>query len=52
MIDGVEKQIYKTASKFPFSEKLETLLKTPNTIKVNLLLRHVLYRSIKIFKKT
>jgi hypothetical protein len=36
MIDGVEKQIYETASKFPFIEKVETLLKTPNTIKVKL----------------
>ncbi len=32
MIDDVEKQIYETASKFPFIKKVETLLKTLNTI--------------------
>lgn len=36
MIDEVEKQIYETASKFIFIEKTETLLKTPNTIKIKL----------------
>ncbi len=36
MIDNVEKQIYEVASKFAFVEKAETLLKTPNTIKIKL----------------
>ena len=36
MIDDVEKQIYEVASKFAFVEKAETLLKTPNTIKIKL----------------
>jgi|SRR4030042_4956136 hypothetical protein len=36
MIDNVEKQIYEIASKFAFIEKVETLLKTPNTIKIKL----------------
>ena len=36
MIDDVERQIYKIASKFAFVEKAETLLKTPNTIKIKL----------------
>ena len=36
MIDDVEKQIYEVASKFAFVEKVETLLKTPNTIKIKL----------------
>jgi hypothetical protein len=36
MIDDVEKQIYETASKFPFIKKVETLLKTQNTIKIKL----------------
>lgn len=36
MIDDVEKQIYETASKFPFIKKVETLLKTLNTIKIKL----------------
>ncbi len=36
MIDGLEKHIHKTASQFSFIEKAETLLKTPNTIKVKL----------------
>ena len=35
MIDDVEKQIYEVASKFAFVEKAETLLKTPNTIKID-----------------
>lgn len=36
MIDEIEKQTYAIASKFPFVEKAETLLKTPNTIKIKL----------------
>jgi len=36
MIDDVDKQIYEVASKFAFVEKVETLLKTPNTIKIKL----------------
>lgn len=36
MIDDNEKQIYEIASKFPFVEKAETLLKTPNTLKIKL----------------
>ncbi len=36
MIDNIEKQIYAITSKFPFVEKIETLLKTPNTIKIRL----------------
>ncbi len=36
MIDKVEKQIYEIASKFIFIEKKETLLKTPNTLKIKL----------------
>lgn len=36
MIDDVEKQIYEIASKFPFIGRVETLLKTPNTIKIKL----------------
>jgi len=36
MIDNVEKQIYEVTSKFAFIEKTETLLKTPNTIKIKL----------------
>src|SRR4030042_5848110 len=36
MIDNVEKQIYEIGSKCAFIEKLETLLKTPNTIKIKL----------------
>lgn len=36
MIDKVEKEIYEIASKFYFIEKIETLLKTPNTIKIKL----------------
>ncbi|MDA8215084.1 MAG: hypothetical protein M0Z64_07390 [Nitrospiraceae bacterium] len=36
MIDDVEKQIYEVAFKFTFIEKAETLLKTPNTIKIKL----------------
>lgn len=36
MIDNVEEQIYETASKFPFIGRVETLLKTPDTIKVKL----------------
>ena len=36
MIDNVEKQIYEVASKIAFVEKAETLLKTPNTIKIKL----------------
>ena len=36
MIDDVEKQIYEVASKFVLIEKAETLLKTPNTIKIGL----------------
>ena len=35
-IDGVEKQIYEIGSKFVFIEKVETLLKTPHTIKIKL----------------
>jgi hypothetical protein len=36
MIDDVEKQTYEVASKFTFIGKAETLLKTPNTIKIKL----------------
>lgn len=36
MIDKVEKQIHEIASKFIFIEKKETLLKTPNTLKIKL----------------
>jgi hypothetical protein len=36
MIDNVEKQIYEVASKIAFIEKAETLLKTPNTVKIKL----------------
>lgn len=36
MIDDVERQFYETASKFPFVKRVETLLKTPNTVKIKL----------------
>lgn len=35
-INDVEKQVYEIASKFAFIEKVETLLRTPNTIKIKL----------------
>ncbi|MBI3583980.1 MAG: hypothetical protein HY096_08530 [Nitrospinae bacterium] len=36
MIDNVERQIYEITSKFIFIKKVETLLKTPNTLKIKL----------------
>ena len=36
MIDAIEDRIYDVSSRFPFIEKIETLLKTPNTIKIKL----------------
>ena|SRR4030067_2211140 len=36
MIEDIEKQIYENTSQFPFVEKIETLLRTPNTIKIKL----------------
>lgn len=36
MIDDVERQIYEVVANFAFIEKAETLLKTPNTIKIKL----------------
>jgi hypothetical protein len=36
MIDAAEDQIYGVSSKFPFIEKVETLLKTLSTIKIKL----------------
>lgn len=36
MIDAVEDQIYEVSSRFPFIKSVETLLKTPNTIKIKL----------------
>ncbi len=36
MINDVEEEIYRIASQFIFIKKAETLLKTPNTVKIKL----------------
>lgn len=38
MIDDVEKQIYETAHQFAFVNKIETILKTTNTLKIKLVI--------------
>ncbi len=35
-LNDLEKQVYEITSKFVFIEKVETLLRTPNTIKIKL----------------
>lgn len=46
MIDNVEKQIYEIVSKFTFIEKAETLLKTPNTLKIKLFITQTCFIQI------
>jgi hypothetical protein len=49
-INDVEKQVYEIASKFAFIEKVETLLKTPNTLKIKLSIENVLF-SLRLVEK-
>jgi hypothetical protein len=51
MINAVEDQIYDVSSKFPFIEKVETLLKTPSTIKIKLSITQTCFIGLSKYSK-